>query len=303
MRGVVSGGMVSALEFLGLRNTFDVVYGSSSGAMAGAYFISRQARFGTTIYYQCINNSRFIRKLNFLSAKPVMNTAFLLDNVCKNIRPLRTCDMLSSDIPLKIIVSSLNTRTAKIISDFNNSTELFDALRCSINVPAVAGPPITFRGDRLLDGALYEGIPINSARIEGASHALVLLTRPVGCTKEPFGPVHSLALRVLLRNLPSEIVHDYLRAYERYRDCLDNIASAQEGRLPNFHASSIRLDSSCHAVSQLETSHHTLRRAAMSGFDAVLRTFKVQDFVSTEVLGCSLPEQDPRVSDFSTELG
>ena len=38
MRGVVTAGMVTGLEMLGLRDAFDVVYGSSSGASNGAYF-------------------------------------------------------------------------------------------------------------------------------------------------------------------------------------------------------------------------------------------------------------------------
>ena len=38
MRGVVTAGMVTGLERLGLRDSFDVVYGSSSGASNGARF-------------------------------------------------------------------------------------------------------------------------------------------------------------------------------------------------------------------------------------------------------------------------
>lgn len=42
MRGCVSAGATAALNILGLDDTIDVVYGSSAGAMIGAYFISRQ---------------------------------------------------------------------------------------------------------------------------------------------------------------------------------------------------------------------------------------------------------------------
>ena len=51
MRGVVSAGMVTALEYLGLLRVFDAVYGSSAGAFNGAFFLAGQAAFGTTIYY------------------------------------------------------------------------------------------------------------------------------------------------------------------------------------------------------------------------------------------------------------
>src|SRR4029077_12182161 len=60
MRGVVSAGMVVALQRLGLIDVFDAVYGSSAGAMNGAYLLARQALFGTTIYYEDINNAQFV---------------------------------------------------------------------------------------------------------------------------------------------------------------------------------------------------------------------------------------------------
>jgi predicted acylesterase/phospholipase RssA len=49
MRGVVSAGMVAALEQLGLTHAFDAVYGSSAGAINGAYFLTGQANLGATI--------------------------------------------------------------------------------------------------------------------------------------------------------------------------------------------------------------------------------------------------------------
>src|SRR5947209_1851988 len=60
MRGVVSAGMVAALEQLDLLHSFDVVYGASAGAVSAAYFVAGQARYGTTIFYDDINNRRFI---------------------------------------------------------------------------------------------------------------------------------------------------------------------------------------------------------------------------------------------------
>ena len=69
MRGVVSAGMVSALEELGLVDTFDAVYGSSAGAINAAYFLAGQAAFGTTIYVEDINNRRFISLARMLTGR------------------------------------------------------------------------------------------------------------------------------------------------------------------------------------------------------------------------------------------
>ena len=58
MRGAVSGGALQALHDLGLRDAFDVVYGSSAGAMNATYFLAGQ-REGVTIYSDHIANDRF----------------------------------------------------------------------------------------------------------------------------------------------------------------------------------------------------------------------------------------------------
>ena len=50
MRGCVAAGASAALNFLGLNDAVDVVYGSSAGSMIAAYFISRQYS-GVQIYH------------------------------------------------------------------------------------------------------------------------------------------------------------------------------------------------------------------------------------------------------------
>ena len=70
MRGCVTAGMVTAIHYLGLEDTVDVVYGSSAGTVIGAYFITRQLPwFGPELYYDAlttagdsfINTKRFLR--------------------------------------------------------------------------------------------------------------------------------------------------------------------------------------------------------------------------------------------------
>ena len=54
MRGCVAAGATAAINFLGLSDSIDVIYGSSAGAMVGTYFISRQFS-GIEIYQgRCI---------------------------------------------------------------------------------------------------------------------------------------------------------------------------------------------------------------------------------------------------------
>src|SRR6476620_3724661 len=94
MRGVVSAGMVAALETLGLTNAFDAVYGSSAGAINGAYFLAGQARLGTRIYFEDINNARFIDLRRALAGRPIVDLGYLLDEVAVRRKPLDTAAVL-----------------------------------------------------------------------------------------------------------------------------------------------------------------------------------------------------------------
>ena len=71
MRGCVTAGMVTAIHYLGLEDTVDVVYGSSAGTVIGAYFITRQLPwFGPELYYDALTTAgdRFINTKRFLRA-------------------------------------------------------------------------------------------------------------------------------------------------------------------------------------------------------------------------------------------
>lgn len=72
MSGVIGGGAVSALEELGLTESFDEIYTVSAGFPNALYFLSKQTKLGTSIYYEDLNDrkfvnfSRFYRPINFL---------------------------------------------------------------------------------------------------------------------------------------------------------------------------------------------------------------------------------------------
>jgi predicted patatin/cPLA2 family phospholipase len=86
MRGVVAGGMVTAIQELGLTDCFDTIHGSSAGARAGAYLITDQARLGTSIFYEYINNSKVTNPRRLWRGAPIMDTGFITDNVMRRPR-------------------------------------------------------------------------------------------------------------------------------------------------------------------------------------------------------------------------
>jgi predicted patatin/cPLA2 family phospholipase len=178
MRGVVSAGMTAALESLGLLPCFDVVYGASAGAMNGAYLVAGQAAFGMSIYYEDLNDRRFIDPVRYFTRRPMLALDYLLEEIVKREKVLDWERILSSEVALKVVAFSLTKRRTVTLGPYRDREHLFDSLRASATVPLVAGPPVSIDGDSLVDALLSEPVPFKSALSEGCTHVLCLLTRP-----------------------------------------------------------------------------------------------------------------------------
>jgi predicted patatin/cPLA2 family phospholipase len=280
MRGVVSAGMVAALEQLEMRDCFDVVYGSSAGAISGAYFIADQARYGTTIFYENINNKQFIELRRLLWGRPAVSLEFLLDTVCRHQKPLAFDRVLNSDIPLNVVAASLSLKKAVALSGFQDSAELIEALRASSRIPLLAGPPVELRGDRFLDASFYESIPFRAAIADGATDLLLLMTRPSGDLRSESKWYDKYIIAPYLARLDPDLANHYLARANEYRIEIGQITQRHCGSAAP-RILSVQIPSDADKVASLETSRSRLVAGAMSGFAAVYRSlgFAVPELV------------------------
>ena len=269
MRGVVAGGMISALESLGVKNVFDVVYGTSAGAIIGAYFVADQARVGTTIYYENINNSRFISRYNIFSSDPVMSLEFLLDHVCVKEKPLAAERVLDGPIPLIATATSLSDQATHALGNFSDREELFEALRCSARIPWVAGEPVQFRGQYYVDGGVVQPIPYKAAIDDGCTHIVALLTRPRDTVRAPAGLVERYIIARWLNNRSSGLGDRYLHCIEQHTDQIAFLHSGKRQSAAGVRAMPIQITPGPHLIGPLEKERLILLEGAKAGFQAV----------------------------------
>jgi len=85
MRGVLSAGMLLALEQLGLRTTVDLVVGTSAGALASAFFVDGRAAEGSVLFYTELNGPPFLDRSRLLKR----DAAFNLDYLIRDAAPRR----------------------------------------------------------------------------------------------------------------------------------------------------------------------------------------------------------------------
>jgi len=270
MRGVVSAGMVSALEHLGLTGAFDAVFGSSAGAINGAYFLAGQAALGTGIYSEDINNRHFIDLARPLRGKPIVDLGFLLHDVARGRKPLPVERVLASPAPLIVMATDVATASRAALRQFADADALLLALRAGATMPIVAGPPVSYGGRTYLDASLTEPIPVPVAESEGFTHVLALLTRPAAAAPSGGGALDRYYVIPRLRRLSPALATLYAGRSGPYGALLDQIG---HGRGPGGRAVVLGLRPTLPEVSKLEKDADRLRQAARHGFDVVVRAF------------------------------
>ena len=265
MRGVIAGGMLAALEDLGLSSAFDAVYGSSAGAIGATYFLSRQASLGVRIYTEDINNNRFANRARLFLGEPIVNLGFLVDDVMVRIKPLDTQAVLNSLTPLAVLATDVETGEATLLKNFADATELRAALRAGATMPVIAGGPCTFRGRRYFDASLSEPIPLRPADHDGFTHIVVLLTRPRGVPRH-VSAFDRLIVAPSLKRISGPLAARFLSRSAPYAALQDQIAT---GISPSGRAQVLGIRPAV-TVSKLERDRDTLLTGAASGREAVL---------------------------------
>src|SRR5215203_2417194 len=83
MRGVVSVAMAGALERLRMTPSFDLVVGSSAGAINGAALLAGAAGDATAAYCGPLASRSFVNPLRLLRGKPVIDVNDVLEHVAR----------------------------------------------------------------------------------------------------------------------------------------------------------------------------------------------------------------------------
>lgn len=178
MRGAVPAGMCLALEQAGLIPSFDRVYGCSSGALAACYAAAGQADLWASGFVHATSRA-FIDPRRVLRRRPVLDLDYLFEGVIARHLPL-SAGGLDRGPDLRVVAVAERDATLRVLAGFEDPADALAAVRASCTIPLLAGAPQRYRGEPLVDGGLLEPIPYRSARREGASHVLVLRSRPVG---------------------------------------------------------------------------------------------------------------------------
>ena len=282
MRGVISTGMLLALEQLGFRSTIDLVVGTSAGALASAFFVDGRTVEGSVLFYTDLNDAPFLDRSRLLRMEAALDLPYLIGEVA----PARGLDLDAlggSDIPLYATVTPV---------DPDNATRFFrvdgDAERVSSILAATASLPVLAGGAKVVDdadyvdGGLHEQIPWRTAAVLGATHVLVLPSRPVSDHDEleSLTFVERLTVVPVVRRIHGNHVGDLVASLpERSSHAAWSLRAVSDGRAtpidwmegrgqPRFDI--VQVPADLHLPDRLERSRPVLVDALMGGAEALL---------------------------------
>jgi predicted patatin/cPLA2 family phospholipase len=276
MRGVVSAGMTAAIEQLGLTGAFDEVHGASAGAFNGAFLLAGQAAYLTALYPHGFGDPRFVSVRRALRGHPLFDLDYVIGDVWRRQRPLLVERILTSGIDLHCTATDVDRAEIVDLAGLRDGEEIRCAMRASGRLPWLAGPPVSFRGRRLLDATIAEAIPVHVA-LTTATDLLVLQTRPQGVGHRPLsGIVARLTDRYLEKLNPAlvELVHTRSDRYDQLSERLAGQA-ADPGARPAVCV--IRPPAGALLISQTENRLSALATAGSHGLRAAWMALEGED--------------------------
>ena len=141
--------------------------------------------------------------------------------------------------------------------------ELWDAILASSRMPWAGGPPVEIEGRRYLDGGMGSPVPVAEAIAAGATHVLVLQTRPYGVPRKSASRIADRLIERHLRGLNPALVTLYRARVAAYEDVVEDIARrTREPAAEPPHVLGLRPPAGTPCVSQIERRPAVLGTAA-----------------------------------------
>lgn len=293
MRGTVSAGMLIALDQLGMRDAFDLVVGTSAGALEGAFFITGKASSAASMYYDELSQEPFLSKKRLMRLGPALDVHYLIYEASPR-RGLSFREVSDSPIPLYATLTPVDAdNDTKLVLAGGGAERTAAALQATVSLPVLGGDSKEVDERYYVDGGLTEQIPWQSAATLGATHMLIAPSKFVSATEERAsqGAFSIMALAPLIRSMHGAHVAEVVKTlteratYEMWclREIINGNATAltSEGEVWKGHAELIELAPNTALPDRMESERGILVDAVMAGAEAALAHFGL-DSVAVE---------------------
>ena len=275
MRGVYTGGALLGLHLLNATRVFDVVYGTSSGAVNAAHFLSGLGHLKAATYYRALVDGRFFNPWRLHRA---VDVDFFVEQVLRKMIPLELNRVLAAKTPLMIALLNCTEGRGEVIALPNNLPVAWDMIKASVAMPVLYNQTITINGKRYADGGLAIPFPLLAAIEDGCTDLLVLRSRDPRVTVRQNHPI----FRILYSRMFARGKKGLINAYDTWPETLNRLSKIAAGDLDvksGLHIATLSPDaeevkSGTMDASLLRRACHQMAREVLNLFDADQREFE-----------------------------
>lgn len=265
MRGVFAGGALLALEELGHSSSFDILYASSSGSCASAYFLSGETQKGLSVYLEDLTGFKFIKPWRLTK---IMDIDFLVDEVFRKRKRLNQARLKNNRTELKIYVTDAETGKPECFTN-RDGVNILKVIKASCALPIWYNRAVKVGNITAVDGNALKALPIDSAITDGCTDLLVISTVPKYYREATGRKIVRAIKRQFLSTFSYHYRQTYSQKYADYNESLDIIFGKKR-----IHGK-LNLYTICpdNFYQTFELRKSFLEKAALEGKEKVLEAF------------------------------
>lgn len=230
MAGTVSLGMCIGLEEYGLVGSFDVIYGSSAGALNASYAACGQAKSAAELYLLGAARGLIDPRRVVLGRAP-FRLAELVELVQEHPHRAGVLDGVPS---VRVTAARVADKSLDVLANFASLDELRVALWASCANPVLCREIVRFRGQPYVDGGLIESVPFRAALRGGATHVLVVRSRHAAHRVPEFRGARRQVLNRVLRGVPQNAAEMVLEWPALYNADASDLHTGQAAARPTL---------------------------------------------------------------------
>lgn len=225
LRGLYTAGVLDYLY--DKKINIDCIIGVSAGALFGVNYFSNQPGRGLRYNLKYCNDKRYMSVRSLLLTGNIVNKNFAYYKVSNELDPFDNDMFKKNKKDFYAVVTNTATGLPEYIK-ITSPLEQMEELRATSAMPLLSRM-IKINGNRYLDGAVTDSIPVLKAIEMGYDKIVVVLTQPLGYRKTDFSPKNMKRIMKRYKNHPN-LVKALFNRSDMYNATLDKITELEEDK-------------------------------------------------------------------------
>ena len=225
LRGLYTAGVLDYLYEKKLN--IDCIIGVSAGALFGVNYFSNQPGRGLRYNLKYCNDKRYMSVRSLLLTGNIVNKNFAYYKVSNELDPFDNDTFKKNKKDFYAVVTNTSTGLAEYIK-ITSPLDQMEELRATSAMPLLSRM-IKLNGNRYLDGAVTDSIPVMKALEMGYDKIVVVLTQPLEYRKPDFSQKNMKRIMKRYRNHPNLVKALFNRA-DMYNNTLDKIIELEKDK-------------------------------------------------------------------------